>query len=65
MGDTSGGCAMIGYHCIKAWPRTQPLVAKSSAGSELYGIVKASTEALGMLTLFEELGEEFKNKSAR
>ena len=51
---------MLGYHCIKAWSKTQALVAKSSAESELYGIVKASTEALGMLTLIEELGEELK-----
>ena len=54
---TSGGCAMLGYHCIKAWSKTQALIAKSSAESELYGIAKASTEALGMLRLVEELGE--------
>ena len=28
---TSGGCVMVGYHCIKAWAKTQAIVAKSSA----------------------------------
>ena len=36
------------------------MVAKSAAESELYGSVKASTEALGMLTLIEELSGELK-----
>ena len=49
---------MVGYHCIKTWSKTQSVVAKSSAESELYGIVKASCEALGILTLMGELGQE-------
>ena len=49
---------MAGYHCIKTWSKTQAIVAKSSAESELYGIVKASCEALGILTLMGELGRE-------
>ena len=36
------------------------MIAKSSAESKLYGLVKAFTEALGMLTLIEELGEELR-----
>ena len=35
--NTSGGCVMVGYHCIKTWAKTQAVVAKSSAESELYG----------------------------
>ena len=63
---TSGGCVMFGQHCINTWAKTQSLIAKSSAESELYGIVKASCEALGTLTLVEELGKELKaRKSAR
>ena len=54
--STSGGCVMVGYQCIKSWSKTQAVVAKSSAESELYGIVKATCEALGTLTLIEELG---------
>ena len=56
--STSGGCTMVGYHCIKTWSKTQALVAKSSAESELYGTVKASCEALGTLTLMGALGQE-------
>ena len=52
--NTSGGCAMMGQHCIKTWSKTQALIAKSSAESELYGVVKASCEALGSLTLAQE-----------
>ena len=55
-----GGCVMLGQHCIKTWSKTQSLIAKSSAESELYGIVKALCEALGTLTLMEELGKELK-----
>ena len=29
--STSGGCTMIGQHCIKTWPKTLAIVAKSSA----------------------------------
>jgi hypothetical protein len=28
--STSGGCAMLGKHCIKAWSKTQSIKAKSS-----------------------------------
>ena len=51
---------MMGQHCIKTWSKTQALIAKSSAESELYGVVKASCEALGSLTLAQELGQEMK-----
>ena len=56
--STSGGCVVVGCHCIKAWAKTQSIVAKSSAESELYGIVKASCEALGLLTQLKEPGRE-------
>ena len=51
---------MIGDHCIKAWSKTQSLVAKSSAEAELYATLKAAVESLGMQTLLGELGCEFK-----
>ena len=47
---------MLGQHCIKSWAKTQSLIARTSAESELYGIVKASCEALGALTLEQEPG---------
>ena len=49
---------MIGQHCIKTWSKTLAIIAKPSTESELYGVVKASCEALGTLTLLEELGAE-------
>ena len=53
---------MIGDHCITSWAKTQSLIAKSSAESELYAVVKASTEALGIMTLAKELGDELKTR---
>ena len=47
---------MIGSHLIKTWSKTQATVAKSSAESELYGIVRATCETLGLITLIEDLG---------
>ena len=54
--STSGGVAKIGGHCIKAWAKTQSVVAKSSAESELYSVVKGATEGLGLITLFNDMG---------
>ena len=54
--SSSGGCTLIGQHCVKAWSKTQAIIAKSRAEAELYGV--ASCEALGTLTLMEELGSE-------
>ena len=47
---------MVGSHLIKTWSKTQATIAKSSAESELYGIVRATCETLGLITLMEDLG---------
>ena len=47
---------MIGAHLIRAYSNTQANVAKSFGESELYGIVRASTEGLGMTTLLMDFG---------
>ena len=49
--STSGGVLMRGSHLLKAWSKTQSLVALSSAESEFYATVRAATEALGVLAL--------------
>ena len=49
---------MIGIHCIKAWSKTQSIIAKSSAESELYGVIKGSSETLGLATMARDFGEE-------
>ena len=56
--STSGGVAMIGHHCIKAWSKTQSVIAKSSAESERYSVVKGATEGLGLSTLCKDMGAE-------
>ena len=41
---------------ITSWSKTQATVAKSSAESKLYGIVRTTCESLGFVTLLEDLG---------
>lgn len=47
---------MVGSHCTRAWSKTQALVARSSGERELYGVVRATCEALGTQTLFNDFG---------
>ena len=49
---------MHGAHLIKMWSRTQALVALSSAEAELYGIVKATAELKGLISIWKDLGVE-------
>ena len=49
---------MRGGHCIKAWSKTQALIAKSSGEAELYAVVRGATEALGMATLAKDMGKK-------
>jgi hypothetical protein len=46
--STSGGVAIRGIHLIKHWSSTQRAVTLSSAEAGLYGLVKGTTEALGI-----------------
>ena len=54
--STSGGCAMMGTHLVKHWSSTQKVVTLSSGEAELAGIVKGSSEALGLRSLCSDLG---------
>ena len=56
--STSGGTISRGSHCIKAWSKTQAVIAKSSAESELYGVVRGACEGIGTKTLCSDLGDE-------
>ena len=49
---------MHGTHLIKSWSRMQNLISLSSAEAELYGLVKASSEALGCQSLVKDMGQE-------
>ena len=54
--STSGGCIMIGSHCIRTWSSTQPSVTLSSGEAEYYGLVKAAGAGLGHQSLMSDLG---------
>ena len=56
--STSGGVVMRGQHHIKSWSVTQKRVTLSSAEAELAALVKASSEAIGILQMAQGLGEE-------
>jgi hypothetical protein len=56
--SSSGGTLALGSHLIKTYSKTQSVIAKSSGESELYGVIKVSTEALGISTLLEDFGLE-------
>ena len=47
---------VAGSHLIKMWCKTQAVVALSSAEAELYGLVRASAETLGLISLYKDLG---------
>ena len=46
----------VGRHLIRAYLKTQDMIAKWSAESELYGVIHASTGGLGILTLLSDFG---------
>ena len=54
--SSSGGTIAVGSHLIKSNAKTQAVIAKSSGESKLYGVIRASTEALGISTLLEDFG---------
>ena len=54
--STTGGCVFLGNCLIKSWSQTQATIALSSAEAELYGIVKGSSEGLGMQSLLHDIG---------
>ena len=60
--STSGGVILHGRHYVKSWSKTQSLVALSSAESELYALVKASSEALGLRSMISCMGKNLGNK---
>ena len=54
--SNSGGCVMIGQHCIRTWSSTQPSVTMSSGEVEFYGLVKAAGAGLGHQSLLRDMG---------
>ena len=54
--STSGGVALWGSHCFKAWSSTQATVALSSAEAELYALTKGAAQGLGLMTMLADFG---------
>ena len=54
--STSGGVITMGGHMIRSWSRQQKVVALSSAEAELYAMVAASAECLGLIAYARDLG---------
>ena len=46
---------MHGGHYLKSWSKTQSPVALSSCESELYALVKTSSEALGFKSIVQDM----------
>ena len=54
--STSGGVILWGKAVVKAWSRTQPLIAVSSGESELAAVAQATAEGLGMQSFLRDFG---------
>ena len=51
-----GGVVVWGQALLKAWSRTQTLIALSSGESELAAVTKAAAEAMGMQSVLDDFG---------
>ena len=54
--STTGGVATWAGMLVKSWSTTQALIALSSGEAELYAMVKASAEGLGLQSLLNDIG---------
>ena len=54
--STSCGLIMVGAHLVRAYSKTQGCVSLSSGEAELAGIVKGSSEMLGVGSIMRDLG---------
>ena len=51
----SGGAIVVCSHFLTVWSKTYSVIAKSSAESERYGVVKGACEGLGATTSLNDL----------
>ena len=56
--STSGFIIMHGNHCIRTGSKTQSLIALSSGEAELYALVKACSEGLGIQSLSKDFNRQ-------
>ena len=60
--STSGGVIMLGDHCIKTYSLTQESTALAVGEAEFYGIVKARSYGIGVVSLLKDLGVDVKRQ---
>ena len=53
---------MLERHTLKDWSKTQALMALSPGESELYAALKTSAEALGLISLLQDVGYRAKGE---
>ena len=58
--STSGGCIMIGLHCVTHWCRGQAVIALSSGEAEFYALVTLVAEMCGANSLAKDWNLEYK-----
>ena len=51
---TSGGVIKYGEHVLQTWAKGQSIIALSTAEAEMYALIKATSEALGQMSLYKE-----------
>ena len=51
---------MIGSHYIESWSKNQSVIPLSSAEAELYGIIKTSSETLGIISILKDWNQTYK-----
>ena len=54
--STSGGVAMVGTHCVRHFSTTQSTISLSSGEAELHGISKGMHHAMGLRSMYKDLG---------
>lgn len=53
---------MVGTHSTKAWSRSQSLIGLSSGEAELYALLEAVAETLGILSMAKGFAWEFRGE---
>ena len=53
---------MLGIHALNRWSKILSLIALSSGEFEFYASLKASAEALGLVSLLQDLGYTVKGE---
>ena len=56
--STSGGCVMLGKHCMKHWSSTQTSISLSSGEAEFAGVTRGAGQGLGCQALLKDVGVE-------